>query len=308
VRSEPATRGEDPLDAVHLGPESLRRYLRRHSIVARKSLGQNFLADGDVLQAIVDAAAPASGRRVLEIGPGLGVLTGALLSAGASVTAVEIDRSLAAHLRRRFAKDMGAAGSPGIGAAGSLSLVEADVLDTPVEDLVDEPYDLVANLPYHITSPVLHHVLGSSRRPELFVLMLQREVAQRIAAPPGSMSYLSVFVQYHADVRIVRTVPAAAFEPAPDVESAVLAGRTHRRRLEEDAEDDLWRLVQAGFRERRKMLHNVLPRQLPTVGRERFVAALAATSISPDRRPQTLSVDEWLALAAALGPLDRPAE
>jgi 16S rRNA (adenine1518-N6/adenine1519-N6)-dimethyltransferase len=118
------------------------------------------------------------------------------------------------------------------------------------------------------------------------------------------MSYLSVFVQYHAVVRIARHVPRAAFEPAPDVDSAVLAGQTRPRRLTEAAEDDLWRLVQAGFRERRKMLHNVLPRQLPQIGRERFAAALASCGIADDRRPQTLAVEEWLALAAALGPLE----
>jgi 16S rRNA (adenine1518-N6/adenine1519-N6)-dimethyltransferase len=137
--------------------------------------------------------------------------------------------------------------------------------------------------------------------------MLQREVAERIAAPPGAMSYLSVFVQYHAAVRVVRVVPAAAFEPAPSVDSAVLTGETRPRRLAPDEEEGLWRLVQAGFRERRKMLHNVLPRQLPWLGRERIEAALLACDIAPDRRPQTLSVEAWMALAAALGPLDAAA-
>jgi 16S rRNA (adenine1518-N6/adenine1519-N6)-dimethyltransferase len=176
-------------------------------------------------------------------------------------------------------------------------------LDIPITDLVDPPYDLVANLPYHITSPTMHHVLGGEPRPERLVVMLQREVAERIAAPPGGLSYLSVFVQYHADVRVARIVPASAFEPAPEVSSAVLVGAVRPRRLSEDAEEQLWRLVQAGFRERRKMLHNVLPRQLPAVGRERFEAALRAVGIATNRRPQTVSVEEWLALAAALGPL-----
>jgi 16S rRNA (adenine1518-N6/adenine1519-N6)-dimethyltransferase len=134
--------------------------------------------------------------------------------------------------------------------------------------------------------------------------MLQREVAERIAAPPGDMSYLSVFVQYHAAVRVARIVAANAFEPAPEVSSAVLVGEVRPRRLSGEAEDQLWRLVQAGFRERRKMLHNVLPRQLPAVGRERFEVALREVGIATNRRPQTLSVEEWLALAAALGPLD----
>jgi 16S rRNA (adenine1518-N6/adenine1519-N6)-dimethyltransferase len=177
------------------------------------------------------------------------------------------------------------------------------VLDLELDTLVSDPWQLVANLPYHITSPVLHQVLDGEPRPVSLVLMLQREVAERIAAPPGAMSYLSVFVQYHAEVRVLRTVPASAFEPSPAVESAVLVGRTGPRRLDPIAEAELWRLVQAGFRERRKMLHNVLSRQLPQVGRERFEVALTTVGIATDRRPQTLSVEEWLALSAALGPL-----
>jgi 16S rRNA (adenine1518-N6/adenine1519-N6)-dimethyltransferase len=285
---------EDPLpelDAAHLGPEAVERYLRRHGLAARKRLSQNHLVDGEVLEAIVDAARVRPGRSVLEVGPGIGILTGALLRAGARVTAVEVDERLAAHLRTRF------------GEREDLRLVEGDVLDRAMADLVEPPWDLVANLPYHITSPVLHQALGSEPRPERLVLMLQREVAERIAAPPGAMSYLSVFVQYHARVAVARVVPAAAFEPVPAVESAVLVGETRPRRLDPGAEEALWRLVQAGFRERRKMLHNVLVRQLPAVGRERLAGALAAVGIAPDRRPQTLAVEEWLALADALGPL-----
>ena len=247
-----------------------------------------------MLEDILELASPKPGRKILEIGPGLGILTAALLEAGAIVTAVEIDARLVGHLRSRFAES---------GEAG-VRLVEANVLDVPIGELVDAPFDVVANLPYHITSPVLHHVLGDEPRPERFVLMVQREVAERIAAPPGQMSYLSVFVQYHAEVRVARIVPASAFEPAPNVESAVLVGEVRARRLPPDGEEQLWRLVQAGFRERRKMLHNVLPRQLPHVGRERFVSALAATGIDPDRRPQTLSVEDWMRLSAALGSLD----
>jgi 16S rRNA (adenine1518-N6/adenine1519-N6)-dimethyltransferase len=283
----------DDLDPQRLSAERVERYLRRHGLGARKRHSQNHLVDGQVLEDIVEQAYLAPGRHVLEIGPGLGILTGALLARGADVTAVEIDARLAAHLRERFAAP----------ARGALRLVEEDVLDTPVETLVEPPYDLVANLPYHITSPVLHHVLNADHRPERLVLMLQREVAERIAAPPGQMSYLSVFVQYHAGVRVARIVPPTAFEPAPEVESAVLVGETQPRRLARDAEDQLWRLVQAGFRERRKMLHNVLPRQLPQVGRDRFATALREAGIDPDRRPQTVSVEEWLSLAAALGPL-----
>jgi 16S rRNA (adenine1518-N6/adenine1519-N6)-dimethyltransferase len=134
--------------------------------------------------------------------------------------------------------------------------------------------------------------------------MVQREVAERIAAPPGKMSYLSVFVQYHARVRIAFEVPAAAFEPEPAVESAVIVVEPYDAddRLDAESEDELWRLVQAAFRERRKMIHNVLSRQLP-LDAGRVIGALATAGIDPDRRPQTLAVGEWLALHAALGPI-----
>ncbi|HUR16678.1 MAG TPA: 16S rRNA (adenine(1518)-N(6)/adenine(1519)-N(6))-dimethyltransferase RsmA [Candidatus Limnocylindrales bacterium] len=234
----------------------------------------------------IDPATP-----ILEIGPGLGILTGALLQAGGRVTAVEVDQRLVHHLRMRFESIPD----------DQLRLVEANVLDVPIAELVAAPYDVVANLPYHITSPTLHHLLGEEPRPERLVLMVQREVAERIAAAPGDMSYLSVFVQYHADVRVARIVPASAFEPAPNVESAVLVGRSKPRLLDAEAEERLWRLVQAGFRERRKMLHNVLPRQLPQIGRERITAALADVGIAPDRRPQTVSVAEWIAFSASIG-------
>ena len=280
-------------------PAQVRQTLRAAGLRARHSLSQNFLADADVLSAILAEADPAPGNGVLEIGPGLGLLTGGLLEAGAAVTAVELDAGLAGFLRERFADPID---------RGQLRLVEGDALDQDLVRLVDPPYDVVANLPYHITSPILHALLGEAPRPRRLVLMVQREVAERIAAPPGKMSYLSVFVQYHAKVRIAFRVPPEAFEPEPAVDSAVIVVEPYEAddRLGPAEEDHLWRLVQAAFRERRKMLHNVLARQLP-IDAARVDAALAAAGITPDRRPQTLAVGEWLALHEAIGsiPLDR---
>jgi 16S rRNA (adenine1518-N6/adenine1519-N6)-dimethyltransferase len=283
--------GGHELDTAHLSPEAVARHLRRHGLAARRSLSQNHLADGDILERIVAVAAVRPGERIIEVGPGLGILTAQLLGAGASVTAVELDARLVDHLRLRFGDEVG------------LRLLAADFLDVPLAQVAEDPWALVANVPYHITSPILHRVLESEPRPTRFVLLVQREVAERIAAAPGAMSYLSVFVQYHADVRVAFGVPAAAFEPPPKVASAVLVGVTRPRRLDAQAEDDLWRLAQAAFRERRKMIHNVLLRQLPGVDRGRLAAALERCAIAPERRPQTLSMDEWLALRAALGPL-----
>jgi 16S rRNA (adenine1518-N6/adenine1519-N6)-dimethyltransferase len=278
-----------------IDPARVRDTLRAAGLRARHALSQNFLADAEVLSAILAEADAGATHPVLEIGPGLGLLTGGLLETGAEVTAVELDAGLAAFLRERFAEEL---------AEGRLALVEGDALDLDLVRLVPPPYDVVANLPYHITSPILHALLGEMPRPRRLVLMVQREVAERIAAPPGKMSYLSVFVQYHARVHVAFRVPPEAFEPEPAVESAVIVVEPFDAddRLAADEEDELWRLVQAAFRERRKMLHNVLSRQLP-LDASRVDAALLTTGIAPDRRPQTLAVGEWLALREALTPI-----
>jgi 16S rRNA (adenine1518-N6/adenine1519-N6)-dimethyltransferase len=279
-----------------MDPEVVRDTLRAAGLRARHAMSQNFLADVGVLEAILAEADPRPGRQVLEIGPGLGILTAGLIDAGAEVTAVELDRGLLAFLRERFAHELG---------NGRLHLIEGDALDQDLTRLVDPPYDVVANLPYHITSPILHALLGGTPRPERLVLMVQREVAERVAAPAGQMSYLSVFVQYHARVRIAVLVPAGAFEPEPSVESAVIVLEPYPaddRLADSSAEDELWRLVQAAFRERRKMLHNVLARQLP-VPSEDVAAALERAGIDSTRRPQTLAVGEWLRLLEELGPI-----
>jgi len=303
---DPWERDGDRSALGRLEPLAVRRLLRDEGLRARHALSQNFLADPDVLEAILAEAAAAPADQVLEIGPGLGILTGALLAAGAAVTAVELDTRLAALLRGRF-EGVVVDRAKGPPEGGRLRLIEGDALDQNLAGLVPPPYRVVANLPYHITSPILHRLLARSPRPERLVLMVQLEVAERLAAPPGRMSYLSVFVQYHAVVRITRRVPGSAFEPAPAVDSAIIVVEPRRPGslvVADDpattaALDELWAIVQAGFRERRKMLHNVLARQLglPAV---RVDAALAAAGIDRDRRPQTLSVGDWLALRSAL--------
>jgi len=284
-----------PGSPVHLDPAAVQRTLRASGLRARHGLGQNFLVDIDVLEAILAEATPAPGRGVLEIGPGLGFLTGGLLASGALVTAVELDSGIVAFLHDAYAGEL---------ERGTLRLIEGDALDQDLVRLVPAPYDVVANLPYSITSPVLHRLLGTPPRAERLVLMVQREVAERVAAAPGSMSYLSVFVQYHGRARVARIVPPEAFEPAPKVASAVLVLEPYATddRLDPATEDRLWRVVQAAFRERRKMLHNVLARQLP-IPAERVDAALADVGIARERRPQTVAVGEWIALVEALGPL-----
>jgi len=286
----------DPLAPDKLVPPTpgqLRRLMGSERLRPRKSLSQNFLTDPAALDTIVEAAELEAGDRVVEIGPGLGVLTRRLLAAGASVLAVELDARLAEYLRREL-----------YGVAG-FELIEADALSLHAREMFPgEPIKVVANIPYHITSPLLHAFLEGQRPPELTVILVQLEVAERVAAPPGRMSYLSVFAQNVTDVEVVARVPAIAFEPAPAVESAVLR---LRRRAEPvvavgPGREPFYRVVQAGFRQRRKQVHNGLSRELP-VDRERVTEALAACGVDPERRPQTLSVDEWACLADSLGPL-----
>jgi 16S rRNA (adenine1518-N6/adenine1519-N6)-dimethyltransferase len=286
----------DPLAADRLAPPTpgqLRRLLAAERLRPRRSLSQNFLTDPAALDAIVEAAELRPGDRVVEVGPGLGVLTRRLLAAGASVLAVELDPRLAAWLRTE------------LGAVPGFELVEGDALTfDPAAAFPGNEFKLVANIPYHITSPLLHAFLEGERPPSLAVLLVQAEVAERVAAPPGQMSYLSVFAQNIADADVVAHVPALAFEPAPKVDSAVL--RLRRRANPAvppgPSRQPLYRLVQAGFRQRRKQLHNALARELP-VEREQLGRAFAACGIDPERRAQTLSVDEWRCLLEELAPM-----
>jgi 16S rRNA (adenine1518-N6/adenine1519-N6)-dimethyltransferase len=283
----------DPLAPERLIPPTpgqLRRLLSAERLRPRRSLSQNFLTDPAALDAIVQAAELAPGDRVLEIGPGLGVLTRRLLAAGASVLAVEVDRRLAAWLRTE------------LGGVTGFELLEGDALHLdPTAVFPGNDFKLVANIPYHITSPLLHTFLEGERPAALTVLLVQAEVAERVAAPPGRMSYLSVFAQNVTQADIVAHVPAAAFEPVPKVDSAVLR---LRRRTQPAVPPGprramLHRLVQAGFRQRRKQLHNALARELP-VTREVLGEAFSACGIDPERRAQTLSVDEWVCLLSHL--------
>ena len=285
----------DPLAPERLAPPTpgqLRRLLGTERLRPRKSLSQNFLTDAAALDTIVDAAELQPDDRVVEIGPGLGVLTRRLLAADASVLAVELDPRLAEYLRREL-----------YGVEG-FELIEADALDLhPREMFPDEPFKVVANIPYHITSPLLHAFLEGERPPRLMVVLVQLEVAERVAAPPGQMSYLSVFVQNVASAEVVARVPAAAFEPAPAVDSAILRlrARADPAVAPGPEREPFYRVVQAGFRQRRKQIHNGLGRELPLVP-EALESALETCGVSRDRRPQTLSVDEWACLATGLAP------
>lgn len=292
-------------------PAEWRGLLRELEVRPSKGLGQNFLTDGGVVARIADAAELAAGGTVVEVGPGLGILTAELLrrvGPSGRVVAVEFDRRLAAHLRER--RDRGDfVGEGGADAGAALAIVEADVLRRPPETLVpdDAPYKLVANLPYSITSAVLRHFLDSPRRPAALVVMVQREVAERIVARPPAMSILAVAVQFYGTAGIALRVGRGAFVPRPRVDSAVVRVALHARPpLPEDEIPPFFAFVGAGFGQRRKQLLNSLAAGL-RAPKPPLLAALAAAGIAPERRAETLTVAEWLALWSRLrssGPLE----
>jgi len=266
--------------------QSSRQRLRALGVRPRKSLSQSFLDDQEVAAAIVEAAELDADWDVLEVGPGLGVLTDRLARAARSVVAVEIDPSLAESLRTEHAHD-------------NIEVVTADLLDVEPASYFAAPFVVVANLPYHVTSPALRHLLAAGPPfAARMMVMVQAEVADRIAASPGDMSALAVTIQAQADVTIVLRVPAAAFYPRPRVDSAVvrvLPLAESARVIPRDTLPDFTRLVQAGFKQPRKTLANSLADGLG-VPKEIAIARLAAVEIDPALRPQALAVADWVRL------------
>lgn len=253
----------------------------------RKRLSQSFLDDQRVAAAIVKAAKLDAGSEVLEVGPGLGVLTERLARVALRVVAVEIDEHLAEGLRAE------------LNGRGNVTVCTDDILKVDPSTLLDRDFVVVANLPYHITSPALRHLLGvgppfASR----LVVMVQAEVAERIAAAPGQMSALAVTIQAQARVRLVRRVPAAAFYPRPKVDSAVLLLEPLSDAERPVAREEilaLAELVRAGFKQPRKMLANSLSDGLNS-GKEQVIERLARARIDPNARPQALAIEDWVRL------------
>ena len=273
-----------------------RAILRELGLRPRKGLGQNFLVDRSVLPKIVAAAEVGPQDTVIEVGPGLGVLTERLAATAGRVIAVELDDALADALKKRFA------GQPNV------QVVHGDVLNLSPADLIgsgDSRYKVVANLPYYITSAVLRHFLEAEARPALMVVMVQLEVAQRIVARPPDMSLLSVAVQFYGRARIVARVPPGAFYPAPKVDSAILRIDVYDKPAVEVANKEwFFHVVQAGFGQRRKQLVNSLSAGLD-IDKGRASAALQSCVLSPTLRAEALSLEDWACLAGKLGQGDR---
>lgn len=270
--------------------QETRDIMHVYHVRPRQQLGQNFLIDREALESVVTAAELSHGQQVLEVGAGIGTLTLALADAGADVVALELDSALA-----RIAADRSAT-------YRNVRVHEGNVLHTDLPSLVDveRPYSVVANIPYYITAPILRHFLEGAPKPRALVLMVQREVGERLAAGPGKMSALTVFAQSYATVEVVRLVPASSFMPPPEVASAIIRLRLHESPPVPEPElPYLFEVVKAGFSAKRKMLHNSLDRGLPN-SNEVIDVALDTARIARTRRAESLSLQEWHALATAL--------
>lgn len=280
---------------------SIAKPSRKHR--ARKRFGQHWLRSDQVLTQIVTAGDLTESDRVLEIGPGQGVLTERLLRTAAKVLAVEIDRDLCLQLRDQFLPQMG---------EGQFRLIEADFLQLNFEQaLIDfelaRPNKVLANIPYYITAPILEKLLGTIRTPnphpfESIVLLVQKEISDRLCAVPGTKAHgaLTVRMQYLADCEEICTVPASAFSPPPKVESAVV--RLRPRPFLTPAQDSalLTQLVKLGFAQKRKMLRNNLQ---SVVARSQLSTILETLNIDPQIRAEGLSVAQWVQLSDAVGEL-----
>jgi 16S rRNA (adenine1518-N6/adenine1519-N6)-dimethyltransferase len=272
-------------------PSSPAALLRQLGLRPRRGLSQSFLTDVGVTRQIASAAGLTVEDDVLEVGPGLGILTQELARRARRVVAFELDRELAAVLPSLLPENV--------------QVVQGDALKLDPAEYLPGPYKLAANLPYQITSPFLFRYLSINPAPSVLVLMVQREVADRITATAGDLSYLAVAVQSAAKLRIVRQVPAGAFHPRPRVESAVIKLAPLADPLvPPERRDDFLELVRAGFGQPRKQLLNSLEHgfsQARLLGwpRAEVRDLLERADIASERRPQELRLDEWRTLFEA---------
>jgi len=266
-----------------------KRLLDSYGISPKKSLGQNFLHDPNALDKIIRAAELSPEETVLEIGPGTGALTDWLANVARRVIAVELDDRLIPLLHYRFSD------------YPNVTLVHADILEVNLSLHIrpDEPYCVVANLPYYITSAILRYLFEQPHKARRLMVMVQNEVADRLVAPPGDLSLLGVSVQYYGRPRIIARFSPAIFWPRPDVTSALVRIDTYadgERPVQVADEATFFRVVKAGFSQKRKQLVNALGAGLG-IDKEAAVALLAAAGIAPTRRAETLTLAEWAALA-----------
>lgn len=252
----------------------------------KKALGQHWLHDPATLEAIVLAGNVQPGDEVLEIGPGLGTLTDVLIQAGAIVTALEFDQDLIKGLHKKYSSN------------NSVTIVEGDVRTYDLTKL-PEKYKVVANIPYYLTSYLIRSISESENPPEIAVLLIQKEVAERICASPGQMGILSVIAQFYFECSLDVEVPAELFTPPPKVDSQVVVLTKREKNLFDVDEQKFFNLIKAGFSEKRKTLRNSLAGGLHT-SKEEAEELLTKSEIDFSLRPQALSLADWYRIYSSM--------
>jgi 16S rRNA (adenine1518-N6/adenine1519-N6)-dimethyltransferase len=288
-------------DSSSLKTESLltrtKKLLQSRGLRAKKGLGQNFLVNSGILKEITHAAVLTADDLALEIGPGLGILTCALAGQAGYVIAVELDAGLTAVLQETLTSQR------------NVSIIKADILKTEPAELIEQEksrfppswrppwnYKLVANLPYYITQPVIRHFCEARLKPQMMVLMVQKEVAKNITAQPGEMSILAVAVQYFGQPAIVRYVPAANFYPVPRVDSAILKIAMYREPpVQVTSEKHFFEIVRAGFCAARKQIVNSLTQGLD-IPKAEVLSLIEKASVPPGNRAEDLTLADWARL------------
>ncbi len=270
--------------------------VKKHGFKFTKSLGQNFLIDDNIVDKIVAGAGIGPGDKIIEVGPGIGTLTREMASRAQNLMAVEIDKNLIPILEDT------------LGDYDNVKIVNEDIIKADIRVLIDEnlgggPVKLVANLPYYITTPIIMRFLEENINVTDIVVMVQKEVAERMNAQPGGKDFgaLSVAVQYYCDTEIVAKVPRHLFVPQPNVDSIVIALRIRpERKYKVDDEDLYFKVVKAAFGQRRKTLLNSIS-SMGNLAKDQVKEALEEAGIDPKRRGETLSLDEFAILSNVIG-------
>lgn len=262
------------------------------NIKPNKNLGQHWLKDEGVLEYIASCANISSEDVVLEIGPGLGTLTSVLAKKAKKVIAVEFDEVLASKLQKSF-----------IGSK-KVEVVQSDILNFDFSRL-PKNYKVVANVPYYITAKIVYLLTTAKNPPKTIVLLVQKEVAERLAATPGNLSILGVSAQYYADVSLGEVVPAALFTPSPKVDSQVVILRMRSEKLFKDIDEKhFFKVVKAGFSAKRKKLRSSLSGSL-MFNKKEIEKLLEMVEISPDLRAESLTLEQWAKISRIINTNDK---
>ena len=279
-------------------PSRLKEVLERHGFKFSKALGQNFLIDGNIVRKIVSESNITKDDYVLEIGPGMGTLTEELALRAKKVIAVELDKNLLPILDETLAN------------YDNIEIIHGDILDIDIEKLIEEkcegrPIKVVANLPYYVTTPIIGKLIESDLKLESITVMVQKEVADRMASGPGSKVYgsLSVFVNFYTNPEIVVKVPKTVFIPQPKIDSSVIKLNL-KKDLPDIDRDKLFKVVKAGFSKRRKTILNALSSYGFDIEKDDIRQVLESLDISPSERAENLSPEEFIKISKALPPLD----